>query len=306
MKKIYLYMIFILLMVACARSNSDDLINTGIDITNTPIPQITNTIILTPDPIENQTVEPDIAATLAALGPVKLFQHNLSPDGSIDIRIERIECQSLGELDVYSLEQLVLVETDTKKSERIYSQLISCGGLGEYGLKGLFWSENSRYFYFTNARQGYPDGCCQFYYRKPILRFDSKSGTVAILGMGDRPSEKDLLATWSSGDITIWDIEKGSEVHYPRLDNQLGIASMVWSPDGCVLAYLQVDSLITPNISRLSLIDTNKGAQTEISAEDFPVFIDLVWPKNDDLILNTPDGQLWSYSLSTDILKSGN
>ena len=40
----------------------------------------------------------------------------------------------------------------------VETQLLYCGGIGASGLEGKFWSPDSRFFYYTNAREGWPDG----------------------------------------------------------------------------------------------------------------------------------------------------
>ena len=84
----------------------------------------------------------------------------------------------------------------------VFSQLISCGGLGAYGLAGSFWSGTSRFYYFTNAAHGVPDGCG--YWLPPLLRLDLTDWSITDLGSGTlSPNRLRMasLAGWRAGDL---------------------------------------------------------------------------------------------------------
>lgn len=69
------------------------------------------------------------------------------------------DCVPVGAVEENAYEQLKLIQIDNSVAKIVDNQLRSCGGLGAFGLAGLFWSPNSSYFYYTNAREGVPDGC---------------------------------------------------------------------------------------------------------------------------------------------------
>lgn len=81
-----------------------------------------------------------------------------SPDNQWRVDIIIYDCvQVAGGVDSNAYEQLNLFEVSTGATQVIDSQLQNCGGLGAAGLDGRFWSSNSQYFYYKDARVGVPD-----------------------------------------------------------------------------------------------------------------------------------------------------
>jgi hypothetical protein len=98
----------------------------------------------TPDP----TTQAIIAAVRGSSQPASTAY--ASPDGAWRVVLANFACTPVGEQDIYAYETVSLVATDGAAAV-VDSQLINCGGLGAYGFDGLFWSADSRYFYYTTA-----------------------------------------------------------------------------------------------------------------------------------------------------------
>jgi hypothetical protein len=80
----------------------------------------------------------------------------------------------LGEEGEVSYEQLNLLEVATQKQTEVMHQQIYCGGLGAYGLAALCWFADSQLLYFTDARQGVPDGAGEW--QRPLFQVDPATG----------------------------------------------------------------------------------------------------------------------------------
>jgi hypothetical protein len=104
-----------------------------------------------------------------------------SPDGKWKAEVVIYDCTPVdapneGGPEENSFEQLVLTNVQEGTQQVVDTQLINCGGLGAFGLEGLEWSEDSRYFYYTDAREGVPDGAGEW--TRPVWRLEA--ATMAI------------------------------------------------------------------------------------------------------------------------------
>ena len=183
------------------------------------------------------TSTPDFEATQAGIGnavmsaiPPRLYESYPSPDGQWRVEIIIYDCVQLaGGGDSNAYEELRLIEVSTGETKVVDSQLLNCGGLGAFGLEGRLWSPNSRYFYYTDARESWPDGGCG-YWERPLLRFDvTKEGTES-LGMGPFSPDRTKLATWQYEDIVVWGLDEGGLSRPDRLVSGWRVAGL--SADG--------------------------------------------------------------------------
>jgi hypothetical protein len=122
-------------------------------------------------------------ATLVASGGEQVIS-NPSPDGKWQAEVVIYSYQPIsGPEDAYSYEQLRLVDLTSGEEQVLAEQLIYRGGLGAYGLAVAYWSSDSRFLYYTDAREGVPDGgyCC---WDPPLYRYDLLDGGRLVLRSG--------------------------------------------------------------------------------------------------------------------------
>jgi hypothetical protein len=211
-------------------------------VTLTPIPPPTLTSTFTPGPTQplSATPTPDLAATVIALSQPRSHAAYPSPDGEWQAEVVIYECVQVNEESINAYEQLKLSRVSQGTEQVVDSQLLFCGGLGAYGLEGLFWSANNRYFYYTNAREGVPDGCG--YWQRPVIRVDVTNQQVEALGRGTVSPDGTKLATWQDRELVVWDANQGEIGRATAAVQDIGPGSIVWSPDSRALVYLQVAS----------------------------------------------------------------
>ena len=202
------------------------------------------------------------------------------------------------EADANAYEQLIMI--DNSGSETIAdSQLLNCSGLGTFGLEGLFWSPNSRYFYYTDARQGVPDGLCG-YWEKPILRLQIDSLEKELLGMGPLSPDGTKLATWLGTDLVLWDVNEKPElgrISTQPLNPVTGSGPIAWSPDSQALVYVQTESFCpVAGNSRIVRLDVPTLAQTTVLESEAPTFSRASWEVPDTVKLFDENGKAWIYS----------
>jgi hypothetical protein len=134
----------------------------------------------TPSPASHQasaTLEipaatPDYVKTLVSARTPIVLSSFPSPDGRWRAEAIQYTCLPVSPDEGMVYEQLKLISQDGREKV-IEDQVHLCEGLGAFGLDGLFWSPNSRYFYYSSASQGVPDGLV-CYWDRPMSRVDAK------------------------------------------------------------------------------------------------------------------------------------
>lgn len=152
-----------------------------------PVNPLTRLPMPTPDP----TTQAIIAAVRGSSQPASTAY--ASPDGAWRVVLANFACTPVGEQDIYAYETVSLVATDGAATV-VDGQLINCGGLGAYGFDGLFWSAESRYFYYTTAREGVPDGCGDW--QPPLRRVDVAANASKDVSGTDPSPDAAALAAW--------------------------------------------------------------------------------------------------------------
>ena len=143
-----------------------------------------------PTPTPDPATQAIIAAVQGSSQPATTTY--ASPDGVWRVHLAVFACTPMEAGDIYAYETVSLAGMDGADAI-VDSQLINCGGLGAYGFDGLFWSDDSRYFYYTTAREGVPDGCGDW--QPPIWRLDVTRGASAQMNdIGESPDAAALTA----------------------------------------------------------------------------------------------------------------
>jgi len=241
---------------------------------------------------------PAIIETIIAISDPRIYSSHLSPDGKWQAEVLIYDCFPVSEVDENAYEQLKLTQTGTDIAEIVDSQLQSCGGLGAFGLAGLFWSPNSRYFYYTNAREGVPDGCG--YWEPPFLRFDVTRSETVNLGSGTRSADGTKLATWQEQELVVWDVNAGEIARIPAFATDVETGPITWSPDSQSLVYVQLESFCpVSGMSYVVQLDLPQLRQTLLLASETPSFGDATWDRPNMLILIDENGDVWRYNFTT-------
>jgi hypothetical protein len=225
-----------------------------------------------------------------------------SPDKQWRVDLAMFDCAPTEAGGANAYETISLAHSDGAGSAIVDSQLIYCGGLGAYGLDGLFWSPNSRYFYYTTAREGVPDGCG--YWQPPVWRVDVASGTIQELGGGSRSPDGTKFAAWRNQELVLWDID-GSELgRWPTVAPNVALAALAWSPDSqdfgelsrAAVAYLLAPSRCDPNSSGKSYVVRINAAdlsQSVLLTTETPTFIGLEWVTPNVIRLFDDEDKSW-------------
>jgi len=291
-------------------------------------PNATTTAVLAPTSTETpnapKTVEPlatltaiaetstamlDVAATSTAIAKAvvaasqpKILASYLSLDKKWRAEVIIYDCVQVSGVDENAYEQLKLVEVSSRAEKIIDSQLQNCGGLGAYGLGGLSWSPNSRYFYYTTAREGWPDGCG--YWERPIIRFDTLNQILEYLTGGPFSPDKTKIAMWQEHEMVIWDLDQGEIARTSAVAPAAEIGPIAWSPDSRALVYLQTTTSCPPlGKSYVVRLDLPELASTLLVESETPGFINVIWDVADQLRLFDEQRKEWRFDFVTKELK---
>ena len=201
-----------------------------------------------------------------------------------------------GENEVY--EELKLVQVSSGDERIADEQIKTCGGLGAFGFEGLFWSPNSHYFYYTDAREGVPDGCG--YWERPIIRMDVTTLNKEPIGEGPRSPDGLKVATWQGQELVVWDVNDGEITRFPVIFPEAQIGPITWSPDSRALVYIKVASWCPlSGKSYLAMVDLTLPEQRLLLESEKHNFSRATWEVAGELSLLDENGQEWRYDLVT-------
>lgn len=275
-----------------------------------PVARVTLPVL----PRENtpQPGEIELIQKLYAQAKPAVLESHPSPDGQWTAQVFRWDCTDLGEANVNALDILKVTPKDGAEFT-VDLQFQQCAGLGAVGLGKGFWSANSAYFYYTNARTGGPDGGCGPWY-PPLIRYDPLTQVKQLLGNAlPAPDSARIAAYQPDGSLWIWDAgqDVGRAVELPgaeaaaRAAAQFGAATgvLAWEPDGSsTLAVLLSDGPCSAQPranTRLFLVDAQTGAARLLLDETDLHATGLRWETPAALTLTGIDGQTWQVDRET-------
>lgn len=247
-----------------------------------------------------------VKAILATVTP-NILQKYKSPDGKIQAEVIVYSCTSLAsvEEDSYSYEILKITNLENKREWIAETQVISCQGVGAAGLGGLFWSKNSRYFYYTTSLNGVPDGGSTGWMGS-FSRFDVYTGDkLSLKGLIFSP-DKLKIAAGEGQDLVVWDLNGDELAHFqgkgvvPDGFADAWVHYFAWSPDSHSLAYIitLVPSTPTPSISFVLISNLELKQSTLLLESTNPEFIEVHWKSQNHLsLLGGLPFLIWDYDL---------
>jgi hypothetical protein len=268
-------------------------------VTATLFPSQTATVTPTEIP-ETPTATSDIASTVVALTSPRIHSFFASADQKWRVEVVVHDCVKVhpGEnADANAVEMLKLIQISNQTEKIIETQLLNCGGVGAGGLGGLFWSPSSQYFYYTDAREGLPDGICG-YWARPIKRVNVNTQKVELVGAGHLSPDKTKLAFWQDNEIVIWSLDEGEIARVPATRSEAFKNQIAWSPDSQSLIYLQTELDCYPfGKSYVTRLDLSGLTQTLLLELETPSFSWLTWDAPYRISLVDDQGNQWRYNL---------
>jgi hypothetical protein len=240
--------------------------------------------------------EAELQATLSAIAeqlqasvPPRVMQSLTAPDGRWQAEVIQYVCTDLaGQESPWSYEQMILRSGAGADSLTVEAQTIQCGGLGAFGLAGKFWSADSRFFYYTNAREGWPDG--GYPWRRPLSRYVLAARRAEILDLAVPSPDERRVAGVQGDALAVWDLSSGAATVLPPPEGMpegAWINALAWSPDGRTLAYLVQTRCSDryPCPSALWRVDPTTGQAARLLSLEDPPGIDVTWSDPQRMLL---------------------
>ena len=250
-----------------------------------------------------------VKALQATVTPRKLQTFN-SPDGKWKAEVIVYNCTQVvsDEGVTNSFEILKISGLKSQKEWTVETELIYCQGIGAGGLGGMFWAPNSRYFYYTTAREGVPDGGPGGWVR-PVSRFDLSSGQILPITGMQLSADGLKMAGGDGEDLVVWNLNGEEQVRFKgkgvisRESVNAWVRYVAWSPDGHTLAYIiSLPSDQGLNTSFLVQADLNLKQASLLLESSSPEFVEVYWKDSSHLVLWGWPYSRWDYDLVTHLL----
>lgn len=263
------------------------------EATRTPRPSATP-VPPSPTPLSGEEMEvtpspsPDMAATIVAVREPEVIQTHASPDGRRRVDVISYPCDAeSGYTEEEKLEQLMLVDQQTKTETVVQSQLQTCGGLGAAGLGGLFWSPDSQMFYYTDAREGVPDGGGGVCWDRPLWRLHVDEGKSERHGdIWARSRSGRRLAIANAGEDMVVETLGGERISGVSVPPGLEVCEIIWSPDGETFVYLRTQDPFRPNTWELICVEAETGASNVTYELEDAAWVSMTWDSQAEVVLS--------------------
>lgn len=193
---------------------------------------------------QDTNTQDTIAAVMAASQP-QIIQTYPAPDGAQRAEVTVYPCVNIGDHEA-AYERLDLIDNPSGEARLVAQQVINCGGLGAFGLWVRRWSEDGAYLYYTDAREGSPDGMVGSWV-PPLWRVRMADLQVEPLGPAQFSPDGTLLAAWDQAQVRVLPVAAdGNAASFALLPADLQLAQVTWLPDSKGLLYIQADTLFGP------------------------------------------------------------
>lgn len=249
----------------------------------------------TPAPGEQERLE-----RLFAKATPHPLETSVAPDGRWEAEVQSFGCVDIG--NHFPAAYDLMLVSDRDFSEIIIDrQFRFCGAPGAAGLSARFWSADSRYFYYTNTREGVLEDACGVPYPM-LLRYEPASGLKEALGLTSVSPDGRLLAVLQSSDLLVLPVDAAEGTRFSLADPALRSRAIAWSPDPAhpqALVYLLNPYICAPSRDHDSWVvrvDASTGAESVLVQSRSPGFTAVEWRDPGALRLVDTAGRTWRYT----------
>lgn len=255
----------------------------------------------TPEPVIRELTPEETIRIVTAVQEAELVESVASPDATWLAEVYAYDCVEVTPGQEYAYQELRLVKTGEVGADMAASQLIACGGLGAYGLASRFWSADSRFFYYTDAAAGVPDGCG--FWTPPFWRLDTVDLQAERLGEGSLSPDGMLLAAWQQDRLGLWRVDGEAIARIEIPSSRRTPGPLAWRPDSSAVAFVVTEGSCPLGESDVGRVDMVDMQPVVVLTSQDPGFTEVVWDAPNRLALTDEDGGQWRYNLTTGDLR---
>jgi hypothetical protein len=231
--------------------------------------KITSAVPAAPTATALPLTQPEIQATVVAQTP-EILESLESPDGNWRAEVIRYDCVRISQYEENALEEIILRSTDGQEIRRVEEQFLNCGGIGAWGLGNLVWSADSRYLYYSTARESVPDGYGICLWERPLTRLEVSNGQRLQLTYGETSPSGDRWVMKQDSELVIWSYDEGELSRIASPLPERVFLSVEWMPDESSLVYALGSDVCMPfGPTQMGMVDLVSGKHTQL-VEDMP------------------------------------
>jgi hypothetical protein len=232
-----------------------------------------------------------VVATIVAARVPEVIQSHMSPDGRWRVDVVAYPCdeEATSVEHEKKLEQLILVDPQTGTETVVQSQRLTCGSaLGAAGLGGLFWSRDSEIFYYTDAREGVPDGGGGLCWDRPLWRLHVDEGKAERhADVWARSRSGDQLAVVREGEEIVVETLGGERISSAPIPHDREACQIAWCPEGNTFAYLRTRDPFQPGLWDVVCVDGQAGASNVALKLQDTASVSMTWDSPTKLVFRT-------------------
>jgi hypothetical protein len=233
----------------------------------------------------------------------KIIENYLSPDGQFRADVIQYYCVPVGGEFENAYKQLKIVRMADGREIATADQLNYCDGGEDYGLGGLFWSPNSRYFFYSYSI-GYVadwDICEYTDFIQEMSRVDVTTSAIEVIpGRGELLADGRTMVIPSSGEFMLWDLDEGKIGNALYLIPDTRLLTYQISSDRNSLVYLLAENCLgSPGKTYLVLWDITLSQHTLLLEVEDPPLINVIWDETGELTLWYADSTQQQFNLAT-------
>lgn len=265
--------------------------------------QTATVAIAIPSTLDQTATAQILASAVVAASTPEIIENYLSPDGQFRAEVIQYDCVPVGGEFENAYKQLKIVKVANGKEMATAEQLNDCDGGEDYGLGGLSWSPNSRYFYYSYSIGYVADwDICEY---TDFIQ-DMSRVNVTTSAIEDTPGRGELLADGktmiipSKGEFMLWGLDEGiiGNALYLIPDTRLLIYQISLDRDS--LVYLLAENCLgSPGKTYLVLWDITLSQHTLLLEAEDPPLAHVTWEQPGMLTLWYVDSTQRQFDLAT-------
>lgn len=207
-----------------------------------------------------QTSDP-LFQQLQETSQVKLDHQIDSFSGRYTTTLTQYPCTEV-EGQSISYERIDGYDHQTQTHFLIAEQSIYCGGLGAFGLEIQYWTQDEEWLYYTDAREGQPDGTMDTDWLPTLWQYHIPTASRTYLGQAKFSTDRRFLVAWNPLPIRVYTVDSAIPITFTPMIANLAVVDILWMPTAKGFFYIQSEFPIRSE-TRSSAVYVDLTTQTQ-------------------------------------------